>query len=297
MLSFRPIELEDKTNFEKYTLCHGYHNLEASFANIFIWRRAWNIQMATDELALYLYLNNGSVSFVLPPFLEDCDTSMVEPLMRYDKFFEQRGEKPILKGVTTELKEKIERDCPGWYTFTADRDNFEYIYDTQDMCNLEGKKYHAKRNHINKLLKDHTFEYRLYTKEDYDACIALYDEWAQNKGGVSQGYENELLACKDALTYIDTLGLKCGLLYIDGKLEAFSIGEKFDDMAIIHFEKANPDIQGSFALINREFARNEWSDLKYINREEDMGIEGLRKAKMSYYPVCLKEKYTGVRNV
>ena len=91
---------------------------------------------------------------------------------------------------------------------------------------------------------------------------------------------------------MDVLNLRCGLLYIDGSLEAFSIGEKFDDnMAIIHIEKANPDLQGSYALINREFVRHEWSDVKYINREEDMGIEGLRKAKLSYNPVCLLEKY------
>ncbi len=296
MLSFKPIELEDKTHFEKFTLCHGYHNLEASFANIFIWRRAWNIQMAADELALYLHLSNGKISFSLPPFLDDCDTSMVEPLKRYDEFFASRGEKPHLKGVTTELKEKIERDCPGWYTFTADRDNFEYVYNAEDLITLQGKKYHAKRNHINKFLKEHTFEYRRYTKDDYSACIELQEKWMETKGIESKSFENELLAAKDALTHIDELGLKCGMLYVDGNLEAYSIGEKFDDMAIIHVEKANPDIQGVFALINREFASHEFSDVVYINREEDMGIEGLRKAKLSYYPVCLKEKFVGVRN-
>lgn len=296
MLSFKPIELEDKTHFEKFTLCHGYHNLEASFANIFIWRRAWNIKMATDELSLYLHLSCGTVSFALPPFLDNCDISMVEPLMRLDDFFASRGEKPLLKGVTTELKGKIERDCPAWYTFTPDRDNFEYVYNAADLITLEGKKYHAKRNHINKLFKEHTFEYRHYKDSDYDACIALQERWMETKGEPSQSYLNELFAAKEALGHIDTLGLKCGLLYVDGNLEAYSVGEKFDDMAIIHIEKANPDIQGVFALINREFASHEFSDVAYINREEDMGIEGLRKAKLSYYPVCLKEKFMGVRN-
>lgn len=297
MLNFKPIELEDKTNFEIYTTCHGYHNLEASFANIYIWRRAWNIRMATDELALYVHLISGTASFALPPFLDCCDESMEEPLKRYDEFFASRGEKPLLKGVTTELKEKIERDCPGWYTFTADRDNFEYIYDAKDLITLEGKKYHAKRNHINKFLKEHTFEYHRYTNADYEACIALQERWMETKGEANQSYENELNAAKDALKNIDVLGLKCGMLYVDGSLEAYSIGEKFDDMAIIHIEKANPDIQGVFVLINREFASHEFSDVVYINREEDMGIEGLRKAKLSYYPICLKEKFVGVRNL
>jgi len=296
MLSFKPIQLEDKTRFEKFTLCHGYHNLEASFANVFIWRRAWNIHMTTDEFALYLHLSSGDVSFALPPFLDNCDISMVEPLIRYDEFFASRGEKPFLKGVTPELKAKIERDCPGWYTFTPDRDNFEYVYNAQDLITLEGKKYHAKRNHINKLLKEHSFEYRRYTNDDYDACIALQERWIETKGGETRSFENELQAAKDALRHLDELGLVCGMIYVDGNLEAYSIGERFDDMAIIHFEKANPDIQGVFALINREFASREFSDIAYINREEDMGIEGLRKAKLSYYPVCLKEKFVGVRN-
>jgi len=297
MLSFKPIELKDKTHFEKYTLCHGYHNLEASFANIFIWRRAWNIRWASDEAALYLHLNSGSVSFALPPFLNDCDTSMEEPLKEYDAFFASRGEKPLLKGVTVEFRDKIERDCPGWYTFVPDRDNFEYIYNAKDLITLEGKKYHAKRNHINKFLKEHTFEYRRYTDADFDSCIVLHERWMKTKGEPDQSHINELNAARDALKNISALGLKCGLIDVDGRLEAYSVGEKFNDMAIIHIEKANPDIQGLFALINREFAAREFSDAVYINREEDMGIEGLRKAKLSYYPVCLKEKYIGVRNI
>lgn len=161
----------------------------------------------------------------------------------------------------------------------------------------KGKKYSSKRNHINKLTERHSFEYRRYNKEDYENCIMLYQEWVKAKGGLTDNYQNEYKALKDALTYIDELGLVCGLLFVDGKLEAFSIGEKFgDDMAIIHFEKANAAIQGTYALINREFVCHEWSDLEYINREEDMGLEGLRKAKLSYNPVFLNEKYTGTRS-
>ncbi len=109
-------------------------------------------------------------------------------------------------------------------------------------------------------------------------------------------FSDELFVTKEALSNIDALGLKCGLLIVDGKMEAFSIGEKHGErMAVIHIEKANPDLQGAFALINREFVRNEWMDVEYINREEDMGIEGMRRAKMSYNPVFLVKKYDCVR--
>lgn len=296
MLRFKPIELSDKKLFENYTLCHGYHNLEASFANIFMWRRALNIQMAVDELAMYLYLSNEKMAFMLPPFLDDCDMNMAEPLERCEAFLESRGRKAILRGVTEALKKKIESDCPGRYSFTEDRNNFEYVYNARDLCTLEGKKYHSKRNHINKLISSHSVAYRRYTADDYPACIALYEAWAAGKGGSGDSYQNEYLAFQDALGNLGALGLVCGLLLVDGRLAAFSIGEKFgDDMAIIHIEKADPSIQGAYALINREFACHEWSDLEYINREEDMGLEGLRKAKLSYHPVFLNKKYVGVK--
>lgn len=297
MLSFKKIGLEDKTRFEKYTLCHGYHNLEASFANIFIWQRALDIQMATDELAMYLHLSIDNISYMLPPLLENCDTSIEEPMRRCEEYLQSRSDKFLMKGVTVPLKETIERDCPGRYVMTEDRANFEYVYNSVDLCTLEGKKYHAKRNHINKLLSSHSYTYRLYTPDDYQSCMSLYESWMMGKGGMTESYQSELWAVEAALQNLDVLGIKCGLLFVDGNLEAFSIGERFgSDMAVIHVEKANPDLQGAYALINREFARNEWSEVKYINREEDMGIEGLRKAKLSYNPAFMVEKYICTRN-
>ncbi len=296
MLDFKKIELDDKLRFEKYTLCHGHHNLEASFANIYIWSRAMNIEMATDDMAMYLHINNGSESFLLPPLLDDCDISIEEAMRRCEAFLESRGNAFKIKGVTVPLKEKIEADCPGRYVMTPDRANFEYVYNTQDLMTLEGKKYHAKRNHINKLLGSHSFEYRVYTAADYDACMSLYRSWVEGKGGMTESIQLEMTATEAALKNLEALGLRCGLLYVDGNLEGFTVGERFGDMAIIHVEKANPDLQGTYPLINREFVRNEWSDLKYINREEDMGIEGLRKAKLSYYPAFMVEKYTCVRS-
>ncbi|MGI5918192.1 MAG: DUF2156 domain-containing protein [Christensenellales bacterium] len=295
MLKFEEIKLEDKSRFEKYTKRYGYHNVEASFANIFIWRKAMNIRMATDDLAMYLHLSSKDISFMLPPLLGNCDTSILEPMLRCEEFLESRGESFLMKGVTVPLKERIERDCSSRYVMVPDRANFEYVYNAQDLIKLEGKKYHAKRNHINRLLDEHSFEYRRYTPDDYDLCMAMYDAWLESKGGLTQSFQNERWATEDALRNLEPLGLKCGLLFVDGKLEGFSIGEKFGDMAIIHFEKANPNLRGAYPLINREFARHEFSDVKYINREEDMGIEGLRKAKLSYHPAFFVEKYTCTR--
>ncbi|MGI5848730.1 MAG: DUF2156 domain-containing protein [Christensenellales bacterium] len=296
MLHFNALKLEDKPFFEEYTLCHGYHNVEASFANIFLWGKLWNIKMAVDEYAMYLLLDNGKRFFMLPPYLQDCDINIGKPLKKCEEYMLGRYGTFIMKGFTEEIKNKTQNDCPGEYVFTADRANFEYVYLSSDLCKLEGKKYHAKRNHINKLIKNHSFTYRRYTNDDYESCIALERSWMQNKSNISEGLNQELIVIQNALLNLDALNLVCGLLFVDNMLQAFSIGEKFgDDMAIIHIEKANPDMSGAYALINREFAINEWRDVKYINREEDMGLEGLRKAKLSYYPVFLIKKYDCVK--
>jgi len=296
MLQFRDIGIDDKEEFERYT--HGHRNTEASFANIYLWRKVCRTKIAMDEQAMYLLLDLPHYRpFMLEPFLLDYHASYKEPLRRIYEYMNEYCGGFFIKGVSGRVKERIEADCPGNFKLVPDRDNFEYVYLSSDLCNLEGKKFHAKRNHINRLLQEHEVEYRAYRPEDHDACIALHKQWIEGKGGSTKGYREEFTVTQAALSDLERLNLKCGVLFVDKKLAAFSIGEPFkDDMAIIHIEKADPDVQGAYAMINREFARAEWSDLQYINREEDMGIEGLRKAKLSYNPVFLIEKYTCVRN-
>lgn len=295
MLNFRQLELKDKALFEAYAICYGYHNIETSFANKYIWGDAMKTKIAADKHTMYILLNYAGQDFLLPPFLKDCEYNFERPLGECEEYMTDTFGTFLIKGVTNEQKAQIEKDCPGRYEFLPDRVNYEYVYLAEDLSSLQGKKLHAKRNHINKLLQDHSYEYRKYTDSDYEACIALQQQWIHGKDDSPEGYE-ELGVIKRALERLGELNLKCGLLFVDGTLQGFSIGEEFGDMAIIHIEKANPDMPGAFPLINREFVRNEWSGVKYINREEDMGIEGLRKAKLSYNPAFLLEKYDCVRS-
>ena len=295
MLVFKDLELKHKALFDEYA--QEYFGVEAFFGNMYLWRKSWNIQLTNDEDALYILLENGDYpAFMLPPFMKDESKSMCGPIKKCCVYMREKYSKPLkFKSASVQIMQRIERDCPGEFAFIEDRPNYEYIYNRDDLANLAGKKYSKKRNHINKLLKHHTFEYKTYTPDYYDECIALQNRWIEEKGGMNADFEDELFVTKEALSLMDELELRCGLLFIDGKLEAFSIGEKFMNMAVIHIEKANANIQGSFALINREFVKNEWKDVDYINREEDMGMEGLRKAKMSYYPAFFIEKYDCVR--
>lgn len=295
MLQFKLIELGDKLLYEKYAKCQGYHNIEASFANKYIWLETYKTRMAVDEGAMYQLLCDENRQFMLPPFILDCHADIRPMMEKCEEFMNSNCGGFMMKGVTVDIRAKIENDCPGIYEFNEDRNNYDYVYLSQDLASLAGKKLHAKRNHINNLIKAHSFEYRAYTDADFEGCIALHRRWIEQKGGCPEGDE-ELIVIERALKNLEVLDLKCGLLFIDGELEAFSIGEVAGcDMAIIHLEKANADIQGAYALINREFVKHEFMDVKYINREEDMGIEGLRRAKLSYNPVFLIEKYDCVR--
>lgn len=296
MLKFKLIELCDKLLYQKYSKCQGHHNIEASFANKYIWLETYKTRMAVDDGAMYQLLCDEKRHFMLPPFMLDCHASIRPMMEKCEEYMERECGAFKMKGVTADILAKIENDCSGMYEFMPDRDNFDYMYLSEDLAALQGKKFHAKRNHINKLLKDHAFEYKAYRDEDYDACVALHRRWTEQKSDGCPEGDEELIVVERALQNLEVLELVCGVLFIDGQLQAFSVGERAgDDMAIIHLEKANPDIQGAYALINREFVRHEFMDVKYINREEDMGIEGLRKAKLSYNPVFLLEKFDCVR--
>ena len=176
------------------------------------------------------------------------------------------------------------------------RDLADYFYSTGDLINLSGKKFHQKRNHVNSFVSKYSYTYIQVKADDPDslkllksACDTLYDE---NSG---QDLADEYIAINEMIENFKVLGLAAGVIVCDGKPIAYSIGEKMsDDTALIHFEKADKNYSGSFAAINKMFASHEFADTLFINREEDMGLEGLRKAKLSYHPVRLGEYYTAI---
>ena len=168
------------------------------------------------------------------------------------------------------------------------------------MRTLAGRKNQKKRNHINYFLKEYEgrFEYRLLDKDDFEDCLNVTKEWAANKeenDEYDEGMDEELIGINKVFNDYEILKdkVKIAGIYIDNKLEAFTIGELLNpNMALIHIEKANPDIRGLYPFINQQFLVNEFSEVEFVNREEDLGIPGLRKAKLSYHPIRFVEKFT-----
>jgi hypothetical protein len=180
------------------------------------------------------------------------------------------------------------------YSCIPDRDNSDYVYSTIDLIQLSGRKYHRKKNHLNQFLKKYSYEYMKLDLELVECFIEMQEEWCQMKECVEKPeLLSEDYAVHTALKYYEYLDYKGGAIKIDSRIEAFSLGERLNsETAVIHIEKANPDITGLYSAINQLFCSRTWSEIEYINREQDMGVEGLRKAKESYHPHHMIDKYT-----
>jgi hypothetical protein len=183
---------------------------------------------------------------------------------------------------------------PGQHSVTLDRDNSDYVYLTQDLINLSGRKYHRKKNHLNRFIKTQKFEYRPLDKDLVASFLEMQESWCQMRECVEHpDLLSEDYAVHEALTRFEDLDYQGGAIVMNAKVEAFSLGEPLSgDTAVIHIEKANPDIPGLYAAINQRFCANTWKEMAYINREQDLGSEGLRKAKESYNPHHMVDKYT-----
>lgn len=196
--------------------------------------------------------------------------------------------------------EILKNRYPDKFKYIEERDLFDYIYDAESLRTLAGRKNQKKRNHINYFLKEYEnrFEYKLLSEENFNECLELMKAWTTSKEEQDEfddGIDDELIGIKKIFNNYSILKdrVKVAGIYIDDKLEAFTIGELLNkNMALIHIEKANPDIRGLYPYINQQFILNEFSDVEFVNREEDLGIEGLRKAKLSYHPLRFVEKYT-----
>jgi hypothetical protein len=175
-----------------------------------------------------------------------------------------------------------------------DRSQCDYVYLVQDLVELKGRKYHRKRNHIKQFQEKYSYRYIPLTPEWVPQCLQLEAEWCDLRHcEASPGLRNESLAVKEGFTHFEKLGVKGGAILINEKVEAFTLGDPLNpETVVIHIEKANPAYEGLYPTINQAFLEHQWSGYAYANREQDLGEEGLRKAKESYFPHHMVNKYS-----
>ena len=292
-LIFNDISLDTKETIDKYIKPWNCENAEFGFAHLYIWGNNSKIQYAQKDNCLFLKLNfSTEKAFLWPPFPLNKDVDYKKALETAFTYIEEKNLNPILRSVCSPFKEMIAHIFPDT-EFYPTRNNFDYMYLSEKLISLKGKKLHSKRNHINKFMKLFPdFVYENLTKEHFKECMELYDIWCMDHKSVSSNQSDERDSVERALLHLKTLNLTGGCIRINGELKAFTIGEQvLPDMCQIHIEKASKDFDGLYSLVNQQYALHNCSNVKYINREEDMGLEGLRKAKQSYYPDKMVEKF------
>ena len=291
MLNFQPVRIEDRDAINEFLLKSTYRNCDFSFSNILCWKHKYDTTFTIVDGFLFFrfFVSHRNPGYMMP--LGDKNIKNAIETLKIDA--KERGEHLILYAITREMFSQIEAACPGEFEYKSNKDWFEYIYDTQDLITLKGKKFQSKRNHINKFKKTYEFEYLPITRDIIPDCLTLYYEWCRENGGCNEDTSliEERHATQKAFHYFEQLELRGGAIRVNGKIIAYSYGNPLtEDTFGVHAEKSLYDIDGGFSAINQMFAEHECAGFKYINREEDLGLESLRKAKESYHPVILLEK-------
>ena len=289
---FKRAELEDKEIISDYFRHHTSRSCERTFVNVFLWSRQYPVKWAVVENALvFKSEDNTHVSFAFPAGEEENVRKALEELKAYS---EKKGYPFTMYNVTPDNFELLEKWYPGRFQIEYERDNADYVYESEKLAALPGKKLHGKRNHVNKFksIYANRWSYESISKENVEECFQMALRW-RNDNGCNEDLEKnaEMCVTLNALRLFEELGLTGGVLRVDGEIVAFTIGEPVcSDTFVVHIEKAYAEIPGAYNMINQQFVEHECKDYLYVNREEDTGAEGLRKAKLSYRPVFMVEK-------
>ena len=286
--SFRNLEADDKSLLGLLLDEVQPQISELTFTNLFVWNRSEPVQLSRLDKTVLLQrkrLRDGNV-FLLPPLGKQHVTSVVETLRKLNL---GNYQVPPLYGLTLQESQLLSGDG---VKIESDRDDWDYVYLTSDLADLPGDKYHPKRNLIARCLSKHKCRYVSIGPSEINDCLQLQTEWCSLRNcSMVPGLEAENTAIKTAFENYDHLGVTGGVVYVDDKLQAFALAEKLNmDTAVVHFEKANPEVEGLYQVINQWFCKEALGKFKFVNREQDLGIPGLRKAKGSYYPHHMVEK-------
>jgi hypothetical protein len=289
--AFKPLELEDRDVIHPLLCAYQPETSELTFTNLFIWRAHYNFSwcLANDWLVIVASPSSDNV-FAFPPIGPAPRGDRVLEVLRWLQ--ESKGiEKPSIERADGRLVSELAGD--GRFAVEPLRDHFDYVYKTDDLIQLGGGAYRAKRNHINFFLRSYSYACDELSAKHLNACLDMTGSWCDvRRCEEDLNLMGEWDAIREALTNFRSLELTGSVILIDNHVEAFTLGERLNKRtAVVHIEKANMEIRGLYAMINQQFCDKQWRDVPFINREQDLGEAGLREAKLSYNPDHLVEKY------
>ncbi len=293
-IEFHKIELEDRERINGYLQKKRYRSCDLVFANIYLWSRKYPTQYAIveDTLIFRGIREDKSPSVTFPAGDMELVPKAMEAVFQW---FDKQQARFCMHLVQEKEFALLDSWFPGKFQIIYNRDIADYVYETEKLTTLAGKKLHGKRNHINRFQENYPeWVYEPVTQENVEECFQMALKWREEmQCEIDVEKRDEMCVTLNALRLLEELELKGGLLRTEpqGEVVAFTIGEPLDqDTFVVHIEKAFTDIQGAYPMINQQFVMREAQAYKYVNREEDTGSEGLRKAKLSYRPAFLIEK-------
>jgi hypothetical protein len=288
---FKPLELADRELIQPRLWAYQPEISELTFTNLFIWRESYGLSWSLADDWLIFVSESDKGTWALPPVGPEPRDNISRRLLSW-LGEEKQVAAPGIDRADRRLAEEVAR-LPG-FAVTPDRSQFDYVYRSEDLIQLAGRRYHDKRNHINSFRRSYRFAYEPLGEAHLADCFKLAENWCRLKRCEEDlNLMGEWEAVQQALKNFQALKLKGDVILINGRVEAFTLGELLNqETAVIHIEKANPEIRGLYAAINQQFCEHAWSLVPFINREQDLGEPGLRAAKESYNPHHLVEKFS-----
>ena len=289
MVEFKTPVLTDYKKFAQFFFDEGEFSCEMNFISIYIWKTIYENKFYMDDKTLFFKSSSEDGGYVFSLPYGDLDYGM-------NLIFEYCKSKGITPNIWTSQGKRLETFLKKYncYEVIPERDNFDYIYKREALATLQGKKYHSKRNHISAFSKKYNWTYETLNSNNKQEFLDFSEKWYFDKADpFDEGLAAEQKALKEILASNVGIDYKGALIRVDDNVVAVTLGSPINSKVFnIHFEKADANFLTAYALINREFAARELGEYEYINREDDLGIEGLRKAKLSYKPEILLEKYS-----
>lgn len=295
IINFKCLTLEDNEIINKFVDKGSIQSYEYLFSSLYMWRKLDSVKYAIiDETLVIEKMEEGKGTFYAKPLMYKKENlvKLVEILMERNENYTDRDY--LFGDVDQNFINDLKKYTDYKIEVKEDVDDFEYVYKTEDLIELRGKKYHGKKNHVNTFEKTYNYEIKTITTEDVvNDCLELLHRWHEEVlTTIDKEMCMEIDAIKDIFVELQYLNLESIAVYVEGKLAGFSVGERVNDkLAVIHIERGELEYKGVYSFINRKFLMEYFSDTEYVNRQEDTGNEGLRKAKESYHPAEMVKKY------
>lgn len=281
-MDWKKLTIDSREELQKF-LKNKFETSDMNFTNLFLWSFSENIQYTVENEILYIKGFYEGNEYYFSPVSKDDNKDKIITAVK--KIKEKNGK---IVFIPESYKEFLKED----FIVTEERDSFDYIYLQEDLAELKGRKFSSKKNKINKFKKTYNFTYEKISRENIEDIKIFQREWTENRKEDTI-IISETMGIEELLNNYETLELRGGVIKVDGKIVAYAIGEKLtENMGVIHIEKGIFDYQGSYQMINMYVAKEEFSDVKLMNREDDFGSLGLREAKLSYQPIEFIKKYS-----